>query len=96
LSKAYATDSETPPRVVTTRVGLPNSSRSNWNADTGFCGTATGVAGRDGFDAGPAPFLLDAVTVKVYAVPGSSPLTTAPVAPGAASTVFPPGEAVMT
>jgi len=54
----------------------------------------TGVTAAEAADAGPVPTLLVAVTVKVYAVPLVSPVTTiglavpvAVIAPGLAVTV---------
>jgi hypothetical protein len=66
------------PAVAATSVGGP--------------GTVAGVTGLDGDDAAPVPTTFVAVTVKVYAVPFASPVTTigldGPVA------VAPPGDAV--
>jgi hypothetical protein len=52
-----------------------------------------GVTGADGADGGPVPTLFVAVTVKVYAVPFTRPVT-AHDRPPALEHVAPPGLAV--
>ena len=61
----------------------------------GTVGTVAGVAGADGTEALPAPTVLFAATVKVYAVPLVRPVTVQLVVdPFGVVQVCPPGEAV--
>jgi len=69
------------PGTALTPVGAP-----------GAVTTAAGVTGDDADDDGPAPTLLVAVTVNVYAVPSVRPLTSTDVP--LAGVVAPPGEVV--
>jgi hypothetical protein len=64
------------PRVGVTPVGAP--------------GTTSGVADADDADAGPVPTVLVAVTVNVYAVPFTRPLTVHVSAGAVAVQVFGP------
>src|SRR5206468_3379763 len=57
-------------------------------------GTPVGVTALEGADAAPGPLALPATTVNVYDVPFAKPPTVALVAPAAADTVAPPGDAV--
>ena len=57
--------------------------------DTGAPGTVRGVTGADAALAGPAPAALEAVAVKVYAVPLVKPVTVHEVE--AVEQVRPPG-----
>ena len=65
-------------------------------ADTpvGGPGTPDGVTAFEGADTAPGPLALPATTVNVYDVPFAKPPTVALVAPAAADTVAPPGDAV--
>lgn len=57
-------------------------------------GGLRGTTGADGVEAGPVPMAFVAVTVKVWAVPGSKPVTVQCSGPDIHVQVWPPGRDV--